>query len=491
MVVDTFRYYAGAPERLLGDTIPVAGGQAFTVREPVGVVGLITPWNFPLTIAAWKLAPGARGRQHGRPQAGRADAAHRAALRRDRARGRPAGGRCQRRRRPRAHMRAAPGRAPRTWPRSRSPARPRSAGRSPRAQLRRSSASPSSWAASRPTSSSPTPTSRRPPRPRRPRSSATPGRTAARARGSSCRRALLERFLELLEPHVTAMRVGDPLDERPQMGPLISAGQRETVASFLRMARRSPFAAARPAGPGFWFAPTVLAPGRPGDRVAREEVFGPIAAVIPFADERDAVRLANDSIYGLSGSIWTRDGARALRVARAVETGVLSINANTRCASRRPSGASSSPATAASSVRTRSRRTPRSRRSSTQRRNDGHAGRLEGGCASSAAPAAASARASVELLPARGRHGRGRRPARRLARDLALEVDVTDESRFSTCTRACARSTAASTFSSTTPGSRPATTAPCSTLAGGVGAGADFEPAQRVPLLQARHPPPA
>ena len=88
MVVDTFRYYAGAPERLLGDTIPVAGGQAFTVREPLGVVGLIVPWNFPLTIASWKLAPGARGRQHGRAQARRADAADRAALRRARARGR-------------------------------------------------------------------------------------------------------------------------------------------------------------------------------------------------------------------------------------------------------------------------------------------------------------------------------------------------------------------------------------------------------------------
>ena len=81
MVVDTFRYYAGAPERPLGDTIPVAGGQAFTVREPLGVVGLIVPWNFPLTIAAWKLAPALGGRQHGRAQAGRADAADRAALR--------------------------------------------------------------------------------------------------------------------------------------------------------------------------------------------------------------------------------------------------------------------------------------------------------------------------------------------------------------------------------------------------------------------------
>jgi betaine-aldehyde dehydrogenase len=84
-----------------------------------------------------------------------------------------------------------------------------------------------------------------------------------------------------------------------------------------------------PDGPGFWFPPTVLCPIEPGDRAARDEIFGPVATVIPFSDEVQAVQLANDTIYGLSGSIWTRDGARALRVARAVDTGVLSINSNT------------------------------------------------------------------------------------------------------------------------------------------------------------------
>ena len=130
----------GAPERLLGDTIPVAGGQAFTVREPLGVVGLITPWNFPLTIASWKLGAGAGRRQHGRAQAGRADPADRAALRRAGARGGNPRRRRQRRRRAGAHLRAAPGRAPRTSPRSPSPARPRSAARSPPGAARRSSA---------------------------------------------------------------------------------------------------------------------------------------------------------------------------------------------------------------------------------------------------------------------------------------------------------------------------------------------------------------
>jgi betaine-aldehyde dehydrogenase len=139
----------------------------------------------------------------------------------------------------------------------------------------------------------------------------------------------LERFLELLEGHVKALRVGDPLDEATQMGPLISAAQRDAVASFLDDGAPIAFRGNAPEGKGFWFAPTVLAPVAPDARVAREEVFGPIAAVIPFRDEAEAIRLANDTIYGLSGSIWTRDGARALRVARAVQTGVLSINANT------------------------------------------------------------------------------------------------------------------------------------------------------------------
>ncbi len=113
------------------------------------------------------------------------------------------------------------------------------------------------------------------------------------------------------------------------MGPLISAGQRETVASFLDDdGVEIAFRGSAPEGPGYWFAPTILYPAAPADRAVREEIFGPIAAVIPFADEAEAVALANDTIYGLSGSIWTRDGARALRVARAVETGVLSVNSN-------------------------------------------------------------------------------------------------------------------------------------------------------------------
>jgi betaine-aldehyde dehydrogenase len=121
------------------------------------------------------------------------------------------------------------------------------------------------------------------------------------------------------------VRVGDPGDEATEMGPLISAAHRETVASFVD--GEPLFRGEAPAGKGFWF-PCTLVEASNADRVAREEVFGPVAAVIPFEDEAEAIRLANDTPYGLSGSIWTRDGARALRVARAVETGVLSVNSN-------------------------------------------------------------------------------------------------------------------------------------------------------------------
>jgi betaine-aldehyde dehydrogenase len=141
-------------------------------------------------------------------------------------------------------------------------------------------------------------------------------------------RSVVDRFLELLEPAVQGLRVGDPLDDETQMGPLITADQRDRVASYVDDESRVAIRGHAPDGPGFWYPPTVLAPVSNDERVAREEIFGPVAAVIPFEDEADAIRIANDTIYGLSGSIWTQNGARALRVARAIETGTLSINSN-------------------------------------------------------------------------------------------------------------------------------------------------------------------
>lgn len=171
-------------------------------------------------------------------------------------------------------------------------------------------------------------------------------------------RSVVDDFLNLMRPHVEAVRVGDPLAADTQMGPLISALQRERVASFLEEGVQVAFQGNAPDGPGYWFPPTVLYPVDPRSRVATEEIFGPVVAVIPFADEQEAVKLANDTIYGLSGSIWTRDGARALRVARAVESGVLSINSNTSVRVSTPFGGFKQSGYGRELGRTASRHTP-------------------------------------------------------------------------------------------------------------------------------------
>jgi acyl-CoA reductase-like NAD-dependent aldehyde dehydrogenase len=328
MVAGTFRYYAGAPERLLGDTIPVAGGQAWSVREPLGVVGLIVPWNFPLTIAAWKLGPAlaAGNTVVLKP----AELTPLTALRFAEiatAAGLPDGV---------LNVVVGPGRtcgqrlvehpdvAKIAFTGSTEVGRSIAAGAAPtikRVTLELGGKSPNLVFADADLEAA---------------AAAAPGAVFGNAGQDCCARSrilvestALDRFMEFLEPAVRAIRVGDPLAADTEMGPLISAGQRETVSSFLEDDSPVAFRGSAPDGPGYWFAPTVLSPVDPAARAAREEIFGPVATVIPFHDEEEAVRLANDTIYGLSGSIWTENGARALRVARAIDAGVLSINSNT------------------------------------------------------------------------------------------------------------------------------------------------------------------
>jgi betaine-aldehyde dehydrogenase len=328
MVVDTFRYYAGAPERLLGDTIPVAGGQAFTVREPLGVVGLIVPWNFPLTIASWKLGPAlaAGNTVVLKP----AELTPLTAVRFESLAvesGLPEGvvnvvvgpgSVCGRR------LVEHPDVAKIAFTGSTEVGRQIAAGAAQtikRVTLELGGKSANIVFADADLAAA---------------ADSAPMAVFGNAGQDCCarsrilvQRSALDQFMSLMEEAVEQIRVGDPLDENTQMGPLISAGQRQIVSSYVDAQSPVAIRGHAPQGRGYWFPPTVLCPVDPGDRAVREEIFGPVACVIPFRDEEEAVRLANDTIYGLSGSIWTRDGARALRVARAVDTGVLSINSNT------------------------------------------------------------------------------------------------------------------------------------------------------------------
>ncbi len=327
MVIECFRYYAGAPERLLGQTIPVAGGVDMTFREPLGVVGLITPWNFPLTIASWKLAPAlAAGNtvvlkpaeltpltavelERIALEAGLAEGVINVVA----GKGSVAGRR----------LVEHPDVAKIAFTGSTEVGRQIAAAAAQtikRVTLELGGKSANVIFADADLEAA---------------AEAAPLAVFGNAGQDCCARSriLVERaglddFLAAFERSVKALRVGDPLSEDTQMGPLISADQRETVASYVPDDAPVAFRGSVPDGPGYWYPPTVLAPVSNSDRAATEEIFGPVACVIPFADEAEAVELANDTIYGLSGSVWTGDGARALRVARAMETGVLSINSN-------------------------------------------------------------------------------------------------------------------------------------------------------------------
>jgi acyl-CoA reductase-like NAD-dependent aldehyde dehydrogenase len=335
MVAEVFYFYAGAVDKHRGATVPVAGGVDMTFHEPLGVVAAIVPWNFPIAITSWKVGPAlATGNTIiVKPAEITPLTALRLAelalvagipegvLQVVSGKGSVIGTR----------LIEHPDVAKVAFTGSTEVGREvmsRASGTIKRVTLELGGKSASVVFADADLERA---------------AAATPGGVFANAGQDCCARSralvqrpVFERYLELLADAVDAWTVGDPTDPAIKMGPLVSRAQREVVSGYLAEGMGEPGGGpvptrtrgAVPDGPGFWFAPTVVAPAGVDWRMAREEIFGPVVAVMPFDDEEEAVRLANDTPYGLSGTIWTRDSARSLRMARAVRAGNLSVNSN-------------------------------------------------------------------------------------------------------------------------------------------------------------------
>ncbi|MFF8600454.1 aldehyde dehydrogenase family protein [Streptomyces sp. NPDC015232] len=325
-VRDLLDYAAGGAERLNGRQIPVPGGIDLTILEPLGVIGVIAPWNFPMPIAAWATAPAlAAGNAVILKPAETtpltalrlAELALEAGL-------------------PEHLFQVLPGEGPVAGTalvdhpgvakvvftgstRVGKQIMARAADQVKRVTLELGGKSPNIVFADADLEAA---------------AAAAPMSFLDNSGQDCCartrilvQRSVHERFLELLAPAIQEIVVGDPLDERTQMGPLISRAQLDRVRSYVPDTLPG-IRGKAPEGPGFWFPPTLLTGLAEDAPCAVEEIFGPVAVVLPFEDEADAIRLANATPYGLSGSIWTRDVGRALRASRAVRAGNLSVNSH-------------------------------------------------------------------------------------------------------------------------------------------------------------------
>jgi acyl-CoA reductase-like NAD-dependent aldehyde dehydrogenase len=325
-VRDVLHYYSAAPERLAGKQIPVAGGLDVTFHEPLGVVGVITPWNFPMTIASWGFAPAlAAGNAvvlkpaEWTPLSSirLAELALQAGV-------------------PEGLFSVLPGRGSVvgerlvTHPQVRKVVFTGSTEvgkhimRQAADQLTRITLELGGKSANIVFEDADVDLA----------ASSAPSSVFENAGQDCCARSRIlvqesvyERFMEGLEKSVSAYRVGDPSREDTEMGPLVTKSHWESVQSYLDDADVA-FRGHAPDGPGNWFAPTVVLARSANDRCMTDEIFGPVVAVYRFRDEAEAIELANSTDYGLSGSIWSRDVGRVIRVARGVESGNLSVNSH-------------------------------------------------------------------------------------------------------------------------------------------------------------------
>jgi len=326
-VRDVLAYYSAAPERLTGRQIPVSGGLNVTVKEPVGVVGLIVPWNFPMPILSWGMAPAlaagctvvAKPAEMTPLTAMRiGELALEAGL-------------------PEDVFQVVPGKGSVVGQRlvdhpavrkivftgSTEVGQQIMAGCA--RQVKRLTLELGGKSANIVFADSDLQKA----------AATAPSAVFDNAGQDCCARSrilveasVLDRFMELLEPAIAGIRVGDPAAEGTEMGPLISAAHRDHVASYVPDDAPVAFRGSAPDGPGYWYPPTVLAPVAADAPAYTEEIFGPVVTVTPFTGEAEAIAMANDTPYGLSGSIWTQNVGRAIRVARGVETGNLSVNSH-------------------------------------------------------------------------------------------------------------------------------------------------------------------